>query len=78
MIRIVVILQLRKVTDGFEQYYVNLVGGTTEKNRGINLTKVDDLNGDNRFKMVVKNFTIRSSNDEIKNALGVSTVHEYQ
>ena len=71
-------IAIKKGTDGFDEYYVNLVGGTTEKNRGINLTKVDDLNGDNRFKMVVKNFTIRSSNDEIKNALSVSTVHEYQ
>lgn len=71
-------IAIKKGNDGFDEYYVNLVGGSAEKNRGINLTKVDDLNGDNRFKMVVKNFTIRSSNDEIKNALGVSTVHEYQ
>ena len=44
--------------DGYLEYYVNLVAITDSGNRGIYLTKQDNLQGDNRLTQVKKDIEI--------------------
>lgn len=64
--------------DGFDEYWVNLVGIDGSKNRGIRLTKLDNLKMDNRYNLVVKDFSIPITKDEISSIVGVGkTVKKY-
>lgn len=48
--------------DGYLEYYVNLVATTDTGNRGIYLTKQDNLQGDNRLAQVKKDIEIPDEN----------------
>lgn len=64
--------------DGFDEYWVNLVGIDGSKNRGIRLTKVDNLKADNRYQFVVKDFGIPTTKTEIASIMGNGkTVKKY-
>lgn len=44
--------------DGYLEYYVNLVATTNSGNRGIQLSKEDELQSDNRISLVKKDITV--------------------
>lgn len=44
--------------DGYLEYYVNLVATTSSGNKGITLTKEDELSNDNRLTLVKKDITL--------------------
>ncbi len=51
--------------DGFDEYWVNLVGIAENGNRGVQLTKVDNLKDANRFDYVIQDMEIPRSNSAI-------------
>lgn len=56
--------------DGYLEYYVNLVADTDDGNKGISLTHQDNLNGNDRLKLIRSNFTLTDS--EIKSITGIN------
>ncbi len=59
--------------DGFDEYWVNLVGVNENSNRGIRLTKVDNLKSDNRFDLIVDDMVIPKGQEIAKVMCGSTT-----
>ena len=59
--------------DGYLEYYVNLVANNENGNIGISLVHRDELDGEKRRSMVVKNFSLPDDN-KIKEITGINGV----
>ena len=44
--------------DGYLEYYVNLIADTNSGNKGIELTKQENLQSDSRFNLIKKDITV--------------------
>ena len=63
--------------DGYLEYYVNLVADIDDGNKGISLTHQDNLNGNERLKLIKSDFTL-PTDSEIMSITGINgTIKTY-
>lgn len=59
--------------NGFDKYWVNLVGENGTKNRGVYLCSMDSLEGDMKYNQVVKDMVIPKNQDIARVMCGSTT-----
>lgn len=64
---------IMKNSEGFDEYWVNLVGKQGDKNRGVYLSNLDELKVDTRYEKIVKNMTVPKGQDIAKIMCGSPT-----